>query len=228
MRYTGILLALVATTAIASDRITIDPVEFMVTWPDLVCRDVVITKGRIAVASDAFMILQLPGGNVTLKPPWLDRDDLRPLFEHCTSVLTDDRCDVAAEGTVGKVAVGNGPQLEGVDFSLAGSVGSGAHPLVISREQCELVREELITSMSNYKASQEALRRAQIAMIDLVSLNFELQHLGGEHDLSPITDRVQKAIDEVSAANKYALAARKDNSAKGAIAFMNVCGPPPG
>lgn len=114
MRYTGIILALAATAVMAKDQVLIDPVEFMVTWPDLIGRDVVITKGRIAAASDAFMILQLPGGNVTLKPPWLDRDDLRPLFEHCTSVMTDDRCDVAAEGTVGKM--GGSPQLKGVDF----------------------------------------------------------------------------------------------------------------
>ncbi|RWQ35531.1 MAG: hypothetical protein EOS20_18675 [Mesorhizobium sp.] len=116
MRYTGLLLALVATGAVANDRVLIDPVEFMVSWPDLVGRDVVISKGRIAAASDTFMILQLPGGNVTLMPPWKDRDDLRPLFQNCTSVLTDDRCDVAAEGTVGKLAVGTGPQLKGVDF----------------------------------------------------------------------------------------------------------------
>jgi hypothetical protein len=185
MRYTGLLLALVAATAVASDRVMIDPVEFMVSRPDLVGRDVVITKGRIAVASDAFMILQLPGGNVTLVPPWVDRDDLRPLFEHCTSVLTDDRCDVAAEGTVGKMAVGNGPQLKGVDFSLAGSVSS-AHAVVISREQCELVRAQLIRDTTNLKNYQEGMKRAQLAMLDLAALNFQLQHLGGKQDVSPI------------------------------------------
>ncbi|RWO90935.1 hypothetical protein [Mesorhizobium sp.] len=62
------------------------------------------------------MLLQLPGGNVTLMPPWRDRDDLRPLFEHCTGIVSDDSCDVAAEGTVGKMLVGDGPQLKGVDF----------------------------------------------------------------------------------------------------------------
>ncbi|RUW67605.1 hypothetical protein [Mesorhizobium sp. M2A.F.Ca.ET.067.02.1.1] len=116
MKYTGLLLALAVTTAAAGEQVMIDPTEFMVAWPDLVGRDVVITKGRVAAASDAFMVLQLPGGTVTLMPPWKDRDDLRPLFEHCTSVITDDRCDVAAEGTVGKMLVGNGPQLKGVDF----------------------------------------------------------------------------------------------------------------
>lgn len=119
MRFTATLFALftgATTIALAGDRVLIDPVEFMVSWPDLVGRDVVITKGRIAVASDAFMLMKLPGGTVTLYPPWADRDDLRPLFEHCTSVLTDDRCDVAAQGTVGKMAVGGGPELKGVDF----------------------------------------------------------------------------------------------------------------
>ncbi|RUV75924.1 MAG: hypothetical protein EOR30_17055 [Mesorhizobium sp.] len=116
MRYVGLILALTATAAMAKDQVLIDPLEFMVSWPDLVGRDVVITKGRVALASDKFMLLSLPGGNVTLMPPWVDRDDLRPLFEHCTSILTDVRCDVAAEGTVGKMTIGNGPQLSSVDF----------------------------------------------------------------------------------------------------------------
>lgn len=116
MRLAGFVFALVASSAVAGDRVLIDPVEFMVSWPDLIGRDVVITKGRIVGASDGMMLMSLPGGNVTLYPPWVDRDDLRPLFEHCTSLLTDDRCDVAAEGTVGKMLIGNGPQLKGVDF----------------------------------------------------------------------------------------------------------------
>ncbi|RWQ12333.1 hypothetical protein [Mesorhizobium sp.] len=116
MRYTGLLLAFATTSAAAQQGVFIDPIEFMVSWPDLVGHNVVITKGRIAAASDTFMILQLPGGNVTLMPPWKDRDDLRPLFQNCTSVLTDERCDVAAAGTVGRLAVGTGPQLKGVDF----------------------------------------------------------------------------------------------------------------
>lgn len=119
MRFTALLLALLASAtaiAFAGNRVLIDPIEFMVSWPDLVGRDVVITKGRIVGASDGMMLLSLPGGNVTLYPPWVDRDDLRPLFEHCTSLLTDDRCDVAAEGTVGKMLIGNGPKLSNVDF----------------------------------------------------------------------------------------------------------------
>ncbi|AZV21477.1 hypothetical protein [Mesorhizobium sp. M7A.F.Ce.TU.012.03.2.1] len=115
MRIVWLLLVLAATTATAAERTLIDPVEFMVSWPDLIGRDVVITKGRVVVASDQFMLLKLPGGNVTLTPPWVDRDDLRPLFQHCTSVLTDAACDVAAQGTVGKSASGT-PQLTGVDF----------------------------------------------------------------------------------------------------------------
>ncbi|RWO83173.1 MAG: hypothetical protein EOS18_06165 [Mesorhizobium sp.] len=109
-------LAACSTCATAQQQVLIDPLEFMVSWPDLVGRDVVITKGRVAFAGDQFMLLQLPGGNVTLMPPWRDRDDLRPLFEHCTGIVTDDSCDVAAEGTVGKMLVGDGPQLKGVDF----------------------------------------------------------------------------------------------------------------
>lgn len=116
MRKTILAAALItASTATAGERVLIDPVEFMVSWPDLIGRDVVITKGRIAVASDKFMLMKVPGGNVTLMPPWTDRDDLRLLFANCTSVLTDERCDVAAEGKVGKSLAGE-PQLSGVDF----------------------------------------------------------------------------------------------------------------
>lgn len=109
-----VFLALTATAASAKDVAMIDPLEFMVAWPDLVGKDVVVTKGRIAAASDALMILQIPGGNVVLRPPWKDRDDLRFLFANCTSVLTDDKCDVAASGTV--ETAGGKPALVGVDF----------------------------------------------------------------------------------------------------------------
>ncbi|CDX39176.1 exported hypothetical protein [Mesorhizobium sp. ORS 3359] len=104
---------------------------------------------------------------------------------------------------------------------------SSANAMEITREQCELIRGELITSISNAKAAQEGLKRAQLAMLDLATLNFELQHVGGTHDVSPITDRVQKAIDEVSAASKEAVANTNNNSPQGALAFMRVCGPPP-
>lgn len=115
MRYTGLLLAFATTSAAAQQGVFIDPVEFMVSWPDLVGREVVVTKGRIAVASDRFMVLNVPGGTVTLMPPWKDRDDLRLLFKECTALVTDERCDVAAEGKVGKSVTG-APQLSGVDF----------------------------------------------------------------------------------------------------------------
>ncbi|BCG91435.1 hypothetical protein MesoLj131a_02990 [Mesorhizobium sp. 131-2-1] len=121
--------------------------------------------------------------------------------------------------------IGNSPQLKGVDFLLTGEV-SGAHAMKISREQCELVRAQLIRDATNLKNYQEAMKRAQLAMLDLAALNYQLQHLGGEHDVSPITDRVQKAIDEVSGATKSALATT-DHSPGGATAFMDVCGPPP-
>ncbi|BCH04719.1 hypothetical protein MesoLj131c_63910 [Mesorhizobium sp. 131-3-5] len=109
---------------------------------------------------------------------------------------------------------------------LAAAVGD-AQAMEISREQCELIRGELIISVSNARAAQEGLRRAQLAMLDLVALNFQLQHLDGKPNVTLITDRVQKAVDEVSAANREALAGTSDNSAKGALAFMDVCGPPP-
>lgn len=102
---------------------------------------------------------------------------------------------------------------------------SGAQGMEISREQCELIRAELITSTTSLKNSHEATQRTMLAMFDLAALNFEIRQMGGDR-LGPITGRLQKAIDEVTAAAKDALAT-PDHSTAGALAFMNVCGPPP-
>lgn len=101
--------------------------------------------------------------------------------------------------------------------TLAGTLGS-AHGMEITREQCELIRAELIASTTSLKNSHEAQRRTMLSMIDLPALNFQIKQMGGDR-LNPITDRIQKAIDEMTAAGKEALAT-PDHSAAGALAWM--------
>jgi len=101
---------------------------------------------------------------------------------------------------------------------------NSALAIEITREQCELIRAELISTTTSLKNSHEATRRTMLAMMDLAVLNFQIKQLGGDR-LNPITDRLQKAMDEVTAATHDALAT-PDHSAAGALAFMQVCGPP--
>lgn len=115
MRRWLLLAGLVAAFPARAEMPLIEPIDFMVEWPDMVGRELVIRKGRVFGANDQFMLLKLPGGNVNLSPPWKDRDDLRHLFSHCTGILTGDACDVAVAGTVVEV-LGGGPGLKGVDF----------------------------------------------------------------------------------------------------------------
>lgn len=117
MRLKMLLAALfIAAPAHAQQGTLIDPLDFMVEWPDLIGQKVIITRGRVIGASEQFMLLQLPGGNVHLMPPWRDRDDLRHLFQHCTGLLTGAECDAAVEGTVRANSVGGSPTIESVDF----------------------------------------------------------------------------------------------------------------
>jgi hypothetical protein len=73
--------------------------------------------------------------------------------------------------------------------------------------------------------AHEAVRDINLAALDLALLKFELEQLGGDK-LQAITDRLQKNLDTISAARSQA-ASEKGIVAKGALAFMDVCGPPP-
>lgn len=64
-----------------------------------------------------------------------------------------------------------------------------------------------------------------LAALDLALLKFELEQIGGDK-VRPITDRLQKNLDAISAASAHAVA-DKSMVAKGALAFMDVCGQPP-
>ncbi|TIW72936.1 MAG: hypothetical protein E5V58_12995 [Mesorhizobium sp.] len=107
---------------------------------------------------------------------------------------------------------------------LLATAGS-AQALEISREQCELIRQQLVASATSSKNAHQALSDINLAALDLALLKFELEQIGGDK-VRPITDRLQKNLDAISAASAHAVA-DKSVVAKGALAFMDVCGPPP-
>jgi hypothetical protein len=49
----------------------------------------------------------LPGGSAYLKAPWLDREDLRYLLDHCTALITGPDCELPVSGVVGRAPLGN-------------------------------------------------------------------------------------------------------------------------
>ncbi|MFD1986809.1 hypothetical protein ACFSOZ_30720 [Mesorhizobium newzealandense] len=70
----------------------------------------------------------------------------------------------------------------------------------------------------------KALRDINTAALDLALLKFELEQVGGDK-VRPITDRLQKNLDAISAAAAHSVEV-KNIVPEGALAFMHVCGPP--
>jgi len=93
----------------------ISALDFMVDWPKLVGKRVIVTGGSVVAAGEKFSQLRLPGGNAMLYPPWLDREDLRYLFTNCLSFLTNQICTMQVSGVVEQSPIG-GPGLTDVDF----------------------------------------------------------------------------------------------------------------
>jgi len=114
----GIFLAIFAGAAAAAEPKVMTGLDFMVDWPKLVGETVTITDGRITTASDQFAFLRMSGGKAWLRPPWSDREDLRYVFAHCTSMLTDSACVMPVTGTVRGEGIGGSPELTGVDFQV--------------------------------------------------------------------------------------------------------------
>jgi hypothetical protein len=100
-----------ASAAVAAP--TISGLDFLVDWPKLRGQAVRLVGGQIAAATTDYALLSVPGGNVTLKPPWTDREDLRYLFQHCTSLVTGNQCVMDVTGVVDE---GTSPQLNHVKF----------------------------------------------------------------------------------------------------------------
>lgn len=108
---------------------------------------------------------------------------------------------------------------------LAAMACGDAKAMEISREQCELIRQQLIISIQTIQHSQNALIQIQFAAMGLVILQSQLEQTGNEGAIQ-IAQRLAKHVDAISAATKDA-AAHDKLSPEGALAFMKVCGPPP-
>lgn len=119
MKRTTVCLAfMLLSGGVSAEPAAMTGLDFMVDWPGLEGRKVIVTGGAVVSASAKFALLQVPGGNVTLTGPWADREDLRYLFKVCTSLLPDkSKCTMTVSGTVGKSFSG-GPKLSGVDFDI--------------------------------------------------------------------------------------------------------------
>lgn len=102
---------------------------------------------------------------------------------------------------------------------------SSTQAMEISREQCELVRGQLVASMQILQSYQNALKQSQFVALDLVMLKFEVSQIegGGARTLEK---RLQENIDRISEAAKSTLSMDRMEP-EGALAFMKVCGPPP-
>lgn len=113
----AVAVACAATPAAAEDGSTMTGLDFMVDWPELVGSTVTIAGGLIAMADADGAFLRVPGGNIRVSGPWADREDLRYLFTHCTSILPpEDRCTMAVTGTVANSR--GKPQLTNSDFQI--------------------------------------------------------------------------------------------------------------
>jgi hypothetical protein len=79
-------------TAAAADPVEISGLDFMVDWPTMVGQTVRITDGRVIGADHQSILLSAKGGSVSLRPEWVDREDLRYLFAHCDGIDTGEDC----------------------------------------------------------------------------------------------------------------------------------------
>jgi hypothetical protein len=67
-------------------------------------------------ASDDFVLLKAKGGTITLKPRWVDREDLRYLFANCDGIATGQKCVIPVTGIVTEIY--GDPGLTDVDFDI--------------------------------------------------------------------------------------------------------------
>ena len=105
-------------SAVAQDTVTMNGLDFMVDWPKLMGQRVTISGGQVRFADSDAARLKLPGGNVDLKPQWVDREDLRYIFKHCTEIPDGSICVTSVTGTVAKPAYGGDVELTDVDFDI--------------------------------------------------------------------------------------------------------------
>jgi hypothetical protein len=110
-----------ATSAVAQSA-SMAGLDFMVDWPELNLQTVTIVDGHVVNASHDYAQLRVTGGTVSLFEPWIEREDLRYVLRHCTSVFlfrrekhASEPCRMAVTGTVIEGRSG-GPALTRVKF----------------------------------------------------------------------------------------------------------------
>ncbi len=116
MRYMGLLLALVATSAFAQDK-PIDPVDFLVDWQSEIGQRFRIHDITIYGATPEVATGVLDKQYVTLHEPWQDMNDMRFILRNCAALLPSDTCKMTITATVAKDFIGK-LQLVDVDFEI--------------------------------------------------------------------------------------------------------------
>lgn len=95
---------------------TVRSLDLLVDWRSLIGQRVIVTGGRISWATNESAILNGPGGNLFLRPPWANAEGLRYIFQNCSGLLTGARCDLSVAGDVQRETFREGPQLVNVQI----------------------------------------------------------------------------------------------------------------
>lgn len=111
MRWMAVLCML-ATPASSAERPIIQILDFIVDWQSYIGKEVVITGGAIALASNEDAMLSSEAGQVALSAPWPDREDLRYVLKYCSGVERGPACRRPVAGTV--VYNKRMPELKGI------------------------------------------------------------------------------------------------------------------
>lgn len=105
-------LAILSTPVSAADRPVIQILDFIVDWQDYIGKEVIITGGAIALASNDNAMLSSDAGQVALSAPWPNREDLRYVLKYCSGVDRGPACRRPVGGTV--VFNKHMPELKGI------------------------------------------------------------------------------------------------------------------
>ena len=108
-------LPFTAGSARSAEIIYVSGLNFMVDWQTMIGKQVLISGGLVRGADHKMAVLFVPGGTIYLMPPWYEREDLRYLFNHCTSLGDEARCKMEVTGIVGRFGKDE-PMLSPVDF----------------------------------------------------------------------------------------------------------------
>ncbi|WP_149300120.1 hypothetical protein [Aureimonas fodinaquatilis] len=111
----------VAGASTAQEVRTLSGLDFMIMAPELAGQRVRIEGGRVDDAAFDTTMLRLPGGDVFLRPPWIDRSDFRHLIPTCVekhyrAPEQDDACTITIEAMVTGESVMERPILTDVKF----------------------------------------------------------------------------------------------------------------